>query len=1322
MRRFRVRWIGVSLILAGLAAAAAAAWLAFYLRSRGLDWASKFSEVASFVLAAATILMSLVGKIVHWLPAPRITDQQIDTDAADLAAALRIQGRFEGVLSGRYVYDRLPMPVRWTQTEQFSYAPARGEPSPSLLDPGGGITGTFDQVLEYFKQLPEARLLVLGPAGSGKTVLVTELARRLLATWRTGQAVPVIIPLAAWDPSQKSLFDWISEQLTRINADLSRPVSDGRRIITRAQALVDRMKVLPILDGLDEIDEAASPVATTAINRYGWAQPLVLTCRTDRYIQLVGTEQGTPVAQVAVTTLLPLELVDIKGYLGPDQDSHWAAVYDRLDAEPDGPLAQALANPLMLWLAWAVHTGTGRDPEELTDWHRFASAAAIERHLLAEFVPAVYPDSKKRRAGPLRRRQVARVQPLQWLGFLAADRYLHPKPSSLPGARPPFETRDVQNVAWWRFPDAAPRGFRIVSVAVRGTLIWIVFWELAIHVLRHYGGVPRNWSDIHYRNLFLSGPVGRDIWPTIDRVINLVPEKTRQDTFSAANQFLRTIPIQISPLTVVIGILIVSAIATYIFDDIRLRPRRLRIRPKLVMTYLISVLVRALLIVGTIFLVMLIWHQTSQAAGFFSLTSTWLTILAISLAMGVSNFPGLLTTPIDVVGAIRPIESLRLDRWADAVVTMSRRAIFAGVVLLFSGPQLALAYAVLAGVCTLIALVLGGCSIASRSYTDACLWLGLTRRMPWRPMRFLLDAERRGVFVEIGSIYRFRHGRVQLQLRGWYEDHRPPLRQWEPRRRRLVDRVRTYAGNRADTLSGARDRVDSYRRLADKNMPVFGPLLADALSTEASLLQKLGYRGAELDALMQLVATRRRLAEASADGKPELAGAQARLAHRLAEAGRYGEAFSVMTEAAEIYCQSPHFLYRSDFEDALFWLQRESERTGGSIAAAGTVETIVNRYRQSVRAECAADPEDRVAALTQLARILRRLGFDDDAADAINEAAIICGQPAHNDSYSHKARLAESLRKLAGQLEELNRKDDAATAIARSADIYRDLARLEPKTYRFSLLDSLNQLATLFSELDQPAEVAVIREAVSAYQAMTEAEMSLGPGLSETNVRHELALGWLSHFALRLWQLALRDEAVEAARIGRQLAAADSLSTFFSTRRLVWDGSLGPRRRPVSVRLIMQFQDRFDLYSLENYSEPELTVMLRSRAMRLGRWLGRLMGRASWELELAVALRSRVEEHDEWAFRFLLAGREDESRTEAAIAAGFSREVVAAYRRLSSTKPAVYLAALADSLDLLAAQLRKAGMGDIEAEAADGEAQLIRRQLGLAHAQEPHCD
>jgi hypothetical protein len=64
-------------------------------------------------------------------------------------------------------------------------------------------------------------------------------------------------------------------------------------------------------------------------------------------------------------------------------------------------------------------------------------------------------------------------------------------------------------------------------------------------------------------------------------------------------------------------------------------------------------------------------------------------------------------------------------------------------------------------------LTVGVAGVSSRAWGSFCLlqiWLALRGHLPWRVMRFLDDAHRRGVLRQSGAVYQFRHARLQDQL------------------------------------------------------------------------------------------------------------------------------------------------------------------------------------------------------------------------------------------------------------------------------------------------------------------------------------------------------------------------------------------------------------------------------------------------------------------------------------------------------------------------------------------------------------------------------
>lgn len=149
--------------------------------------------------------------------------------------------------------------------------------------PGDPVPGTSGALADAYLRLPERRMVVTGAAGAGKTVLALELLLSLLERRLPEQAVPVRLSLAKWNPDI-SLEAWLVREI----ADT---YGTGARA---ARALVGQRLVLPVLDGLDEMDgeEGSSTRAARAleqINRYHGLRgttPLVVTCRTETYERL----------------------------------------------------------------------------------------------------------------------------------------------------------------------------------------------------------------------------------------------------------------------------------------------------------------------------------------------------------------------------------------------------------------------------------------------------------------------------------------------------------------------------------------------------------------------------------------------------------------------------------------------------------------------------------------------------------------------------------------------------------------------------------------------------------------------------------------------------------------------------------------------------------------------------------------------------------------------------------------------------------------------------------------------------------------------------
>ena len=166
--------------------------------------------------------------------------------------------------------------------------------------------------------MPTARLVVLGEPGAGKTILMVRLVLDLLARRLPGRPVPLLLPVALWDPTKQDLREWIVAQLSGASdrTIIGRPT--GFLTHDQASALARAKLILPILDGLDEIDDLARSPAIARINECMVpGESVILTCRTEGYRHAVRPPEGIGIALrgAAAIQLRPLSAEVVASYL-----------------------------------------------------------------------------------------------------------------------------------------------------------------------------------------------------------------------------------------------------------------------------------------------------------------------------------------------------------------------------------------------------------------------------------------------------------------------------------------------------------------------------------------------------------------------------------------------------------------------------------------------------------------------------------------------------------------------------------------------------------------------------------------------------------------------------------------------------------------------------------------------------------------------------------------------------------------------------------------------------------------------------------------------
>ncbi|MGX1772556.1 hypothetical protein ACWIGW_10610 [Nocardia brasiliensis] len=225
--------------------------------------------------------------------------------------------------------------------------------------PALGIGGLSDLCAHYRGRRVPQRLVLVGAPGAGKTVSALHLTLDLLRE-RTAAAdhqrvdvpVPVRVNASGWDGTA-ALSGWVALRLR----------SDYGLHLRVARALVDTGRILPVLDGLDEMDAPdAEPKRACAVldrlNETPWRnRPVVVVCRDDEFAAIARLRGDAGLHGATTIAVQPLTVTDSYCYLHEYREQlgvperAWAPVTEQLADDPAGPLAVALRTPWLLGLA-----------------------------------------------------------------------------------------------------------------------------------------------------------------------------------------------------------------------------------------------------------------------------------------------------------------------------------------------------------------------------------------------------------------------------------------------------------------------------------------------------------------------------------------------------------------------------------------------------------------------------------------------------------------------------------------------------------------------------------------------------------------------------------------------------------------------------------------------------------------------------------------------------------------------------------------------------------------------------------------------------------
>ncbi len=293
-------------------------------------------------------------------------------DAAVDAVRRRVRRQWSEQAVLRWVRRPEPLNLRWTAF--------RGG------GPGRAESGTVDTIVAAYRALPHRQLVVLGEPGAGKTGLAMLLVLGLIEDPEPDEPVPVIFSVASWNPALERLDAYLARQLVRDHAELAVLDADGR---SHAARLVDEGRLLPVLDGLDELTAGMPVAALREIELFAAdGRPLVVTCRTREFADAIDQDVDSVPSRAAVIEIRPVGAGSAAAFLaGAQQPGRWRGVAECLRADPGGPLARVLSTPLMIGLARAAYRDPATTPDDLLDR---PDEATIARVVMDAYVADAY--------------------------------------------------------------------------------------------------------------------------------------------------------------------------------------------------------------------------------------------------------------------------------------------------------------------------------------------------------------------------------------------------------------------------------------------------------------------------------------------------------------------------------------------------------------------------------------------------------------------------------------------------------------------------------------------------------------------------------------------------------------------------------------------------------------------------------------------------------------------------------------------------------------------------------------------------------------------
>ncbi|MBC1296907.1 NACHT domain-containing protein, partial [Nostoc sp. UCD122] len=318
-------------------------------------------------------------------------------------------------------------------------------------------------ILEVFdSQGIAGKLLILGAPGSGKTTTQLELAEELIkrAEEEPDYPVPVLFNLSSWKDDRQSLADWL---VTELKSKYGVSTKLGKE-------WVDNHKLLPLLDGLDELEPQRQESCVQAINQFlvgeNRALYLIVCSRSEEY-----SNYSTQLQLNGAIYLQPLTSNQICDYLTSINSIElWSTISSDLD------LLELMKTPLLLSITVLVSQEIS-----VEEWQHLNSTADRIQYLLDAYIGRMLTRNINSRAYLKNKTPNARKTRM-WLIWLAGQMQRESKteflieemqPSLLKAKIPQV----IYNLIVWGFIQMLIFGliFGLISGLILGLILGLIF-------------------------------------------------------------------------------------------------------------------------------------------------------------------------------------------------------------------------------------------------------------------------------------------------------------------------------------------------------------------------------------------------------------------------------------------------------------------------------------------------------------------------------------------------------------------------------------------------------------------------------------------------------------------------------------------------------------------------------------------------------------------------------------------------------------------------------------------------------------------------------